>query len=509
MSHHVEVKPTVQTQRAPSDSEPATAKTSVQDGDYSTATTASGNENGGAYFELNWQTGQGQSRRQTLLTTYGEPATADSGGTDSAPTSDAGGGNSYQPTTFGDDGNHHGYVGNLNASSSYGGDGDSPVHSNYYGANSNDSLPPSSTEDSSVPSWNDLVNLISDSRDSSELQNETPNFWREVRRISETKTFQNEDAGETESVSEYDDLLTTMRSEKLSPEEFAETLPPKEREIFKARYQIDQTFGANLFESDGVTLSETAQNHVREVAAETEQIVALPANARLASREGKPIVFSEKFAPESEEIVPVPTRREIGNNAKNAVVFGENTLNRPLPKRIESGEIKLPDKSAQVAVGSNTTSAVIDNGAARTVSNTVSDNSSSVNAIVRRDGGAAQGGALINGSFASIDNFKNAENKAIGNSGSVGNAGFDGGKSSAAGATGTMMSAAVGSLIPGSDAVVGGVVGFISGVVVGVEPDQGLRWLSGERPAEVAPPNYNLNLQEENSFAPNLQLATT
>ena len=523
MSHNVELKTTVQPPTAPQNPDSNDVEATVPTTDYSTL--AGGNENGGVYFELNWQTGQGQNRQQNLLTTYSgrtsvetpsfdsngnilDPTILDFSGNSSSPTAPDFNGNAYSPNAYGYGGNHSGYNDNQNESNLYG-YGENLLQPDYYGVNSNEPFSLYSTDNSSVLSWNDLVDLIGGNRDFSDFQNETPEFWHEVRQFSETNVFQSEDGTETTGVSKYENRLTEMQSKELSPEEFAETLPPKEREVFKARNQIDETFGANLFESDGVTLSETGQSRVREVALENGQTIVLPANARFESHEGKPVAFVEKAVPENEneKIVPVLTRREIINNAKNAVVFGENIPNRPLSKRIESGEIKLQDKSTQVAVGNSTTSTVIDNGAARVVNNMVADNSSSVNSIVRRDGGAAMGGALINGSLASFDNFKNTENKGVGNSNSVGNANFNGGKSFAAGATGTMMSAAIGSLIPGSDAVVSGVVGFISGVVIGAEADQGLRWLSGERPT-IAPSNNNLNLPEENSFAPTLQLAT-
>lgn len=474
MSDSVELKPTIPPPSAPLIPAPLT-EAIFSATDY--VPSASGNENGGTYFELNWQAGQGQNRRQNLLTTY-------YGGNSGEPSNET-----LTEPVF------SGYEGNSSARNSFG-DGGNQIEPNYYGVNSNERTSFYSSDDSNHLSWDDFVNLAADNKDFSGFRNESSDFWRGVRQISEAKTFETGDGIKTEGVSKYDELLTEMKSEKLSLDDLAETLPPKDREIFKARYQIDKTFGANIFKSDGVTLNETGQSRVREIAFESGQIVALPPDVRQELRE-------EKNSPVG-DTVPVLTRREIIADAKKPVMFGEEVAKIPLSEKTESGELKFQDKSSQIAVGNNNNPLLAENGATRVVNNPVSDTSSNVNSVVRRDGGAAMGGALINGSFASIDNFKNAENKEISGSHLVGNTNFDGSQSFAAGATGAMMSAAIGSLIPGSDAVIGGVVGFISGIVVGVEADQGLRWLSGDRPTAIAP-SGNINLLEDNSFAPNLQ----
>ena len=284
-----------------------------------------------------------------------------------------------------------------------------------------------------------------------------------------------------------------MNAKKLSPDEFAETLPPKDREMFKARYQLDVTFGTKILTGDEVNTVQTGQFRVRETVAENNvQVAALPKEIHVFSHEGK-------IAPL--ENAPALTSREIAVGAENVVPSSANTFIDSEPKIIESNDLKFQDKSSQVAVGGNANPILTDGGATRAVNHyAVSENSSNVSAVGRRDGGAAMGGALISGAFTSIENYKNAESRGIGGSHSIGNTDIYGRSVFSAGATGVMMSAAIGSVIPNADATVGGVLGFISSVVVGVEAEQGLRWLGGDRPTTVVPLN-----QLDNAFPPNFQ----
>lgn len=297
------------------------------------------------------------------------------------------------------------------------------------------------------------------------------------------KSFERDESPE---VSKYEKLVSEMHEKKLSPDKFAETLPPKEREIFKARYRLDVTFGAETTAKNNLTPDQAGQFCVGENVVDNNLQTAAP---------------PEEIHTFSLENTATLTNREIAAGTEIVVPFSGNTFADSESKIIELNNLKFQDKSSQVAVGNNTNPVLTDSGTARTVNHyATSENSSNVNAVTRRDGGAAMGGALISGAFTSIENYKNAESGQIGGSHSIGNADVYGRSVFSAGATGVMMSAAIGSVIPNSDASVGGVLGFISSVVVGVEAEQGLRWLGGDRPATVVLLN-----QLDNAVAPNFQ----
>lgn len=504
---------------------------------------ANGSENGGVYFELNWETGQAQYRQQQLLTTYPnysqETPTENSGynpngnnygngngfgnGNNFGANSYSGnyGGNSYSPEynggqhfNFGDSGYDYDENSHGNFPYVYGDNSTNPTD---YLFGSNETNPLYNSEN--PISWNDFLDLISNYPEFSDYQTESNEFWRDLQRFSDSTIFQDEnfdetpfleandfdlrrlfqtnDDVETESFSRYDELLSEFKSREIPLDEFVETLPPEEKEFFQTRYQIDEILGENPFKPDGVTLTETVQVRIIESAIANDQIEFLPENVQREIREGKTFAVGEDG-----RIIVIPRQAESSeSDAEIPIPNGETFApNRLVSEKIEAGELRPTDKSSQIAVGQSNAVVLTDNGTSRAVNHNTVDNSSSISSISRRDGGTILGGALISGSFSSIENFKNAESNGVGNPSSIESNNFSGRNSFAAGATGAMMSAAIGSLVPSSDAVISGVVGFISGVVIGVEADQGLRWLSGDRPTAIASTG-NVNLLEENSFA--------
>jgi hypothetical protein len=518
--------------------------------------TANGSENGGVYFELNVRNGRGRERQQDLFTTFSVESPTE-------PTSFSGE-NSTEPISFLHENSNSPtfYRGNSSHQNGYEENSTEPVFygANYSNGNSYGINDSGGNSSDNLPDWrelslDDFVYLVENNEDFAAFRSQSREFWRDVRRFPESNNIEldgenlpnvfddsvdiferkedklkfvdkedsvkffdelkdkpklfeaqpdtinlfdenNENAAKTldkkvekdesPDISRYEKLVAEMNAKQLSPDEFAETLPPKDREIFKARYQLDQTFGTETLPADDINIVQTEQLRIRETA-------ALPKEIQTFSHEGNNLPL---------ENAPPLTSREIAVGAENVVPLSGNTFADSEPKTIEPSDLKFQDKSSQVAVGGNTNPILTDSGTARVVNhNAVSENSSNIAAVVRRDGGAAMGGALISGAFTSIENYKNAESREIGGSNSVGNTDVYGRSVFSAGATGLMMSAAIGSVIPNSDATVGGVLGFISSVVVGVEADQGLRWLGGDRPTTIAP-----SINTENSLAANLNL---
>ncbi len=510
--------------------------------------TADGIENGGVYFELNLRNNRGRARQQDLLTTFsGENSTESSSYLHE---------NSNNSTFYrGNSSHHNGYEEYSTEPVFYGAN---HSNGNGYGVNSGSRNSTNNSPDWRELSLEDFVDLVENNEDFAAFRNQPREFRHDVRRFSEpnnirigsedlpnvfdesadmfekkedelkffdkgdraslfdepkgklklfetqedtVKIFDENDENVVKltdktvekdaptNISDYEKLVAEMNARKLSPDEFAETLPPKDREIFKTRYQLDQTFGMKNLIGDDVNSVQTEQLRVSETAVEKKfQAAAPPKETHVFSLEG--------------ENSPTLTSRKIAAGTETLVPFSGNTFADSKPKIIESNDLKFQDKSSQVAVGGNTNPITADSGAGRGINhNVVSESSSNVSAVGRRDGGAAMGGALINGAFASIENYKNAESGQINGSYSIGNTDVYGRSVFSPGATGVMMSAAIGSVIPNSDATVGGVLGFISSVVVGVETEQGLRWLGGDRPTAIAPSNNT-----ESSSAANLNL---
>jgi hypothetical protein len=511
--------------------------------------TADGIENGGVYFELNLRNNRGRARQQDLLTTFsGENSTESTSFLHE---------NSNSSTFYRGNSSHQkGYEENSTEPIVYGAN---HSNGNGYGVNSGSRNSTNNSPDWRELSLEDFVELVENNEDFAAFRNQPRELRHDVRRFSESnnienggedlpnvfdefvdllerkedkpKFFDQEDGAsffdepkdkaklfETQedtikifdendenvvkflgktvrknappNISEYEKLIAEMNAKKLSPDEFAETLPPKDREIFKARYQLDQTFGTKTLSGDDVNSVQNGELRVNEAAVEKKnQAAALPIEIHIHSIEG--------------ENSPTLTSREIAAGTETVVPFSGNTFADSDLKIIESNDLKFQDKSSQVAVGGNTNLIIADSGAVRGINhNVVSESSSNVSAVGRRDGGAAMGGALISGAFASIENYKNAESGQINGSYSIRNTDVYGRSVFSPGATGVMMSAAIGSVIPNSEATVGGVLGFISSVVVGVEAEQGLRWLGGDRPTAIVPSNNtenpltaNLNLQ--------------
>ena len=541
----------------------------------------SNGENGGVYFELNLRNGRGKERQQDLLTTFSteNPTESNSFSVENPAELVSFSHENSNRKTFYTDVSARQNVFNDDAETSTESFSYSTNRSNrdVYETNFNSRNPANNSPDWKQLSLDDFVEVVKNNRDFIEFRDKPNEFWRDVRRFSESKNIETgenslntfddgsrifdrkenrssffdgkddvkssappknydepfnqlkdklkfyderfdqaddrpkiyesgkesvgtldeikpsvppvlaQPSGKSESpkASKYEKLVAEMNASKLSPDEFAETLPPQDKEIFKARYQLDVTFGAKDLISDEVNAFQSEPSHVREIA--------------VLSKENRIFTGKDTIAPVD---LPKPSSREIAFAAGNIAPFSENTFPDSDPKIIEPNDLKFQDKSAQVAVGSRALPLTSESGGAARIVNhsTVSENSTNIGAVSRRDGGAALGGALISGAFTSIENYKNAESGKIGGSDLFGKADIFGRGVFSAGATGAMMSAAVGSVIPNGNATVGGVLGFISSVVVGVEADQGLRWLGGDRPTAVAPLSSFAN-----SFTPNLQ----
>lgn len=321
---------------------------------------------------------------------------------------------------------------------------------------------PNQTENLTNSTWRGLINLAREHEDFKEFRRSPEHFWQQVRQMSETKIVKDNAGRETRTASRFAELLGKMQSKNLSLREFAQTLPPNERAVFKAAYQLFQTFGANLFDG-GAMPNEAAQTLFSEVSIETSRAAVLSESKFILSG--------------------AATRGEMLFGAKSAALLGANIAAAQNLKSIASGNPALqtnsPDAASPTALGSaaGTSLAAPEISAARGLNIAASENPTNNNAA-RRDNGTAIGGALISGAFASIENHKNLDYREIGDSRAKKSV-FGETSGFAAGATGAMFGAAVGAVVPSAGTAISGVLGFVSSVVVGVEADRGLRWLGG------------------------------
>lgn len=389
----------------------------------------SGNENGSVFFNLDWQSQQAEDRRQALTTAFF--------GDGSLP-------ESIQPEITRDENR---YLQNI-----------------------------------AETNWNDLVNLAKDHEDFDNFRRQPENFWRAVRQLSEPRrvevTIDNETV--TQTVSQYEELLTAMQENQLSPQSFAQTLPPNEQAVFLACCQLDETFGAPS------PLQPAGEN----------EPTAFP-NA------DTPREYSSENQRAGEFTAAAENGEEITFGATETAFFGGNPTDLTTV-RIEDKTFETTrDDASPNALGAANL-ILTDNAAGRFTGGSNSE-SANVSAVSRRESGVAMGGALISGALNSIEDYRQVENRAVGGSRAVGNFYDVNGGGFAAGATGAMMSAAIGSVIPGAGTDVSGVLGFVSGVVVGVEADQGIRWLGADGNHTNAVKGFDVAADDSNNRNTNLQ----
>ncbi len=322
------------------------------------------------------------------------------------------------------------------------------------------------------------------------LQNQTENARARIIRMSEPHLVEVEIDGRIEmrQISHFDELVQLMKSLNLTPREFAETLPPEEREAFPARFQ-------------------TSQISIGERPAQTTADKLPLENKSLTQSEIRP----EKINVQTTQTgtAETLTAQTVKENSSGSIL--QNTLGKAVenPKNILTAEKSfnaLSEANLKTASGATNLGAV-ESLNARVLNNQGAENSLIPNTLTKRETGEILGGALINGALTAVGEHENAEIYRIGDSPGRGN--YYGASASgfAAGATGSLLSAAIGRVIPGAGTDVGGILGFVSGVVVGVEINEGLRWL-GASNSISGTTIFESNLITENSAAPNFNLQT-
>ncbi|MET0753986.1 MAG: hypothetical protein ABWZ66_11455 [Pyrinomonadaceae bacterium] len=297
-----------------------------------------------------------------------------------------------------------------------------------------------------------LISLAREHPDFQHLQNHAESFWRNVGQMSEVRILQTT-TGEIQLTSRYAELLDRFTSHGGRLETFLPSLPANEREIFAARFQMEQTLGAGkFFIGNGIMPDKNGDFALRQFFTNTGKPADLPLNFAVAMREsgllgaGNALFSSGQilFNAESAALLGVSLAfyQNLGAtvNLKDAVIY--NLLQNFLISAKENVVQRQP-----VNVFTN-------------------------EAPARKFEQSVIVGALVNGSLQSVDKksrFFDEINLEAWQKGEAANRlGFS------AGATGAMLGAAIGCLVPLSGEVAGRATGLATSIVIGTA-ERGLR----------------------------------
>lgn len=372
----------------------------------------------------------------------------------------------------------------------------------------------------------DLISVAREHEDFKEFRRQPENFWQRVRQLSEPRILRDANGDETRTVSRFDEMLATMKAKNISPREFAETLPLREREVFKARLQLEKTFGTQIFSDGDAAPDEAQQNRSREIPAGT-QSAAEPGEGENTPKSTSPAIapdapqktttFGTKSAPLPDENAavlqnPKSASPKSAASELNFVPVRENQIS-DAPQNFKTDSFGNPTLQNAAPTAFSPTApnnqpdaptALPETFVARVLTDAAAENPPNNNAATQRNDGTMIGGALINGAFAAIENYQNLRDDRIGDGRAGANSFDENGNGSAAGATGALFGAAVGTFVSSAETAVGGVLGFVSSVVVGVEADRGLRWLGAGGTTFGAEANDQKSLTNSDSFTPDL-----
>ena len=321
-------------------------------------------------------------------------------------------------------------------------------------------------------SWQDLVSLASQHKDLESFHNASTEFWDKVVAMSELRTTETYINGRLEprAASRYGKLLEMLNRQGGAAhlENFLNNLPPGEKEVFLARYQINQTFGANeLFAGRGIATDIKGQFPLNVFLSANGKNPQLSAGLILGLSGGDAPAFGRDEAFHEQNIFTANFHFLL--NSKSAALLGlslalHQNINALLSISELTPEAFLPKAALESAALPNHTNNRETFGKSETIS--AAD-------AKRFADGALVAGALISGALKTAEKYRK-------NKSSVGAPrGFDNAAinfSFAAGATGALMGATVGCVVPLAEKSVGEILGFATSVVVGLT-DAGLRSL--------------------------------
>lgn len=346
-------------------------------------------------------------------------------------------------------------------------------------------LPPEPAKEILNKTWDALVDAAKEHKDLGTFRDKPKQFWNEVRQMSELRLVESFVGGKAEPrvVSRFGELLKQLERQGGGLQNFLSTLSPSERQVFQARYQLNQTFGASeFFAGKGIALDKRGDFPVRVFLSHNGKNIELPPHAILSLLSGgKADGSAQEFSVADLALLEnhgLFTNGEVLLNSKSAALLG---LSLALYQNI-AVSLSLSDVAAETLLQNQlfgellpkTPNAPVDQSAAKTANASGSENPKNSEIAARRAGEGNVAGALINGTFATIDKYRKGRYQpdGVSDKSNLGNPLFG----FSAGATGAMMGATVGCIVPLAERSVGEILGFAASVVVGLT-DSGLRAL--------------------------------
>ncbi len=315
-----------------------------------------------------------------------------------------------------------------------------------------------------------LISLAQNHDDFENFRTQPEKFWDQVRQISEVRVIETYVNGKPESraVSHYGEMLNQLNRANENNQSinlmdnFLASMPLNERNVFQARHQINQTFGANeLFVGNGIALDKQGNFPVRVFFSNNGKNPELSPHSVLSLLNGN--ISNEEFA--LLQNASLFANGQILFSAKSAALL---SLSLAFYQNINA-LLSLEDVAMNSFMPKNSSVAseqILNKFINQTVADNAKFNFRSAESILIA--------AFINGTFATIDKFTKFGKREIG-----ARADFDeisGEFGFSAGATGAMMGATVGCVAPLAEKSVGEVLGFAASVVVGLT-ESGLRTL--------------------------------
>lgn len=341
-----------------------------------------------------------------------------------------------------------------------------------------------------------LINLAREHKDFEKFQKHTETFWRDVSRMSEVKVldFLNGDKHETRVVSRYAELLDKFNRHGGRIETFLRSLPVHEREVFAARHQLEQTFGASkFFVGNGVTLNENGDFGLRQFLTNNGKAVDLPLHFVAVLRENGLLDAENRILPNN-QFFPAG-RQALTSNQNGQVLFnGQILFNAESAALVGISLAFYQNLDALVNLKNVLFYPAFQNfmnaataeeipalplplnflaGEAKTSLLTAAMKSDAL--LTQKTDEPKIVGALVNGALLTSDKNQKTRDKfaveAANNGDASGRLGFS------AGATGAMLGAAIGCLVPLAETIAGTALGLATSIVIGT-PERGLRSLS-------------------------------
>ena len=323
--------------------------------------------------------------------------------------------------------------------------------------------PTQQTEQKTPTPIKTLDNLIERAQDHpafEKFRDRPAGFWHDVREMSEVTIEKSVFRGETvtRATSRYAELLDRLQRTGNNLAAFLETLPPRERDVFLARYLMDKILDAGkLLHGAGVELNRQGEFELKTFLQNNNKYAAFSVNTALALAENE--LLNQEFALVNETQFAEPNLF----NSKSAALLGLSLNLHENINALLTTENLLTQTTANFKLSGDGKAAAAQPNADPALKPNRTDKTNNEPNIIA---------ALFNKALLDTANdrkIKNRQQPAAHRRQAIVNRG-----SHAAGATGAMIGAAIGCLVPLTADCVSPALNFAASVVIGGS-ERGLR----------------------------------